>query len=65
MLRSTGANLIDCVALNDHQRFSGQILKRLEHKALTAHAQLVNYEKGCRKATKRVSQKSTLITRKN
>ena len=45
MLRSIGANLIDCVALSDHQRFGGQILKRLEHKALTAHAQLVTTEK--------------------
>ena len=45
MLRSIGANLIDCVALSDHQRLSGQILKRLEHKALTAHAQLVTTEK--------------------
>ena len=64
MLRSIGANLIDCVALSDHQRLSGQILKRLEHKALTAHAQLVTTEKDA-SATKRVSQKSTLITRKN
>jgi tetraacyldisaccharide 4'-kinase len=45
MLRSIGANLIDCVALSDHQRLSAQILKRLEHKALTAHAQLVTTEK--------------------
>ena len=45
MLRSIGANLIDCVALSDHQRFGRQILKRLEHKALTAHAQLVTTEK--------------------
>ena len=44
-LRSIGANLIDCVALSDHQRLSAQILKRLEHKALTAHAQLVTTEK--------------------
>ena len=44
-LRSIGANLIDCVALSDHQRLNGQILKRLERKAETAHAQLVTTEK--------------------
>ena len=44
-LRSVGANLIDCVALSDHQRLNGQILNRLERKAKTAHAQLVTTEK--------------------
>ena len=33
------------MAFSDHQRFSGQVLKRLEHKALTVHAQLVTTEK--------------------
>ena len=44
-LRSIGANVIDCVALSDHQKLNGQILKRLERKAETAHAQLVTTEK--------------------
>ena len=44
-LRSVGANLIDCVALSDHQRLNEQILNRLERKAKTAHAQLVTTEK--------------------
>ena len=44
-LRSLGANLIDCVALSDHQNLDGQVLKRLERKANSAHAQLVTTEK--------------------
>lgn len=44
-LRSLGANLIDCVALSDHQKLDGQVLKRLERKANSAHAQLVTTEK--------------------
>ena len=44
-LRSLGANLIDCVALSDHQNLNGQVLKRLERKANSAHAQLVTTEK--------------------
>ena len=44
-LRSLGANLIDCVALSDHQKLDGQVLKRLERKANLAHAQLVTTEK--------------------
>ena len=44
-LKSLGANLIDCVELNDHQRLNAQILTRLEHKASSAHAQLVTTEK--------------------
>ena len=44
-LRSIGANVIDCVALSDHQKLNGQILKRLERKAETARAQLVTTEK--------------------
>jgi tetraacyldisaccharide 4'-kinase len=44
-LRSLGANLIDCVPLSDHQKLNGSILKRLERKAETAHAQLVTTEK--------------------
>ena len=44
-LRSLGANLIDCVALSDHQKLNGQVLKRLERKANSAHAQLVTTEK--------------------
>ena len=44
-LRSVGANVIDCVALSDHQKLDGQILKRLEYKAEKAHAQLVTTEK--------------------
>ena len=44
-LRSVGANVIDCVALSDHQKLDGQILKRLESKAEKAHAQLVTTEK--------------------
>ena len=44
-LRSLGANLIDCVALGDHQKLDGQVLKRLERKANSAHAQLVTTEK--------------------
>ena len=44
-LRSLGANLIDCVALSDHQNLDGQVIKRLERKANSAHAQLVTTEK--------------------
>ena len=44
-LRSLGANLIECVPLNDHQKFNRPILRRLERKAVTAHAQLVTTEK--------------------
>ena len=44
-LRSLGADLIDCVPLNDHQKFNRPILRRLERKAVTAHAQLVTTEK--------------------
>ena len=44
-LRSLGANLIDCVALSDHQNLDEQVLKRLERKANSAHAQLVTTEK--------------------
>ena len=44
-LRSVGAKVIDCVALSDHQKLDGQILKRLERKAEKAHAQLVTTEK--------------------
>ena len=44
-LRSLGANLIGCVALSDHQKLDGQVLKRLERKANSAHAQLVTTEK--------------------
>ena len=44
-LRSLGANLIDCVALSDHQNLDGQVLKRLERKANSADAQLVTTEK--------------------
>ena len=44
-LRSLGANLIDCVALSDHQKLDGQVLKRLERKANSAHALLVTTEK--------------------
>ena len=44
-LRSIGADVIDCVALSDHQNLNGQILKRLLRKAETAHAQLVTTEK--------------------
>ena len=44
-LRSLGANLIDCVALSDHQNLDGQVLKRSERKANSAHAQLVTTEK--------------------
>ena len=44
-LQSIGANVIDCVALSDHQKLNGQILKRLERKAEKAHAQLVTTEK--------------------
>ena len=44
-LRSMGANVIDYVALSDHQKLDGQILKRLERKAEKAHAQLVTTEK--------------------
>ena len=44
-LRSLGANLIDCVALSDHQKLDGQVLKRLERTANSAHAQLVTTEK--------------------
>lgn len=44
-LRSLGANLIDCVALSDHKKLDGQVLKRLERKANSAHAQLVTTEK--------------------
>ena len=44
-LRSLGANLIDCVALSDHQNLDGQVFKRLERKANSAHAQLVTTEK--------------------
>jgi tetraacyldisaccharide 4'-kinase len=44
-LRSLGANLIDCVALSDHQNLDGQVLKRLERKANSANAQLVTTEK--------------------
>jgi len=44
-LRSLGANLIDCVALSDHQKLDGQVLKRLERKANSANSQLVTTEK--------------------
>ena len=44
-LDSLGANLVDCVALNDHQKLNRKILRRLERDALTAEAQLVTTEK--------------------
>ena len=56
-LRSLGANLIDCVALSDHQNLDGQVLKRLERKANSAHAQLVTTEKDAVRLSKTFRKK--------
>ena len=56
-LRSLGANLIDCVALSDHQKLDGQVLKRLERKANSAHAQLVTTEKDAVRLSKTFRKK--------
>tara|TARA_B100001559_G_scaffold265789_1_gene232018 strand:- start:917 stop:1876 length:960 start_codon:yes stop_codon:yes gene_type:complete len=56
-LRSLGANLIDCVALSDHQNLDGQVLKRLERKANSAHAQLVTTEKDAVRLSKTYRKK--------
>ena len=56
-LRSLGANLIDCVALSDHQNLDGQVLKRLERKANLAHAQLVTTEKDAVRLSKTFRKK--------
>ena len=56
-LRSLGANLIDCVALSDHQKLDGQVLKRLERKAISAHAQLVTTEKDAVRLSKTFRKK--------
>ena len=56
-LRSLGANLIDCVALSDHQNLDGQVLKRLERKANSAHAQLVTTEKDAVRLSKSFRKK--------
>lgn len=56
-LRSLGANLIDCVALSDHQKLDGQVLKRLDRKASSAHAQLVTTEKDAVRLSKTFRKK--------
>ena len=56
-LRSLGANLIDCVALSDHQNLDGQVLKKLERKANSAHAQLVTTEKDAVRLSKTFRKK--------
>ncbi len=44
-LRAEGAQLLRSVALDDHQRFSDALLRRLEHDARSLGAQLVTTEK--------------------
>jgi len=44
-LRSLGANIIEAVALDDHQKLSGTLMKRLDHQAKSLNAQLVTTEK--------------------
>lgn len=44
-LRAEGAHLVRTVALDDHQPFSDALLRRLEHDAAQAGAQLVTTEK--------------------
>ena len=44
-LRAEGAQLLRSVALDDHQRFSEALLRRLEHDARSLGAQLVTTEK--------------------
>ncbi len=44
-LRAEGAHLVRSVALDDHQPFSDALLRRLEHDAAQAGAQLVTTEK--------------------
>jgi tetraacyldisaccharide 4'-kinase len=45
------------VALSDHQNLDGQVLKRLERKANSAHAQLVTTEKDAVRLSKTFRKK--------
>ncbi|MDN5788388.1 tetraacyldisaccharide 4'-kinase [Pseudorhodobacter sp.] len=44
-LRATGANVLRCEALSDHQPFNATLLRRLEQEAVSLGAQLVTTEK--------------------